>query len=229
MQLQDEKGGGRLPDGVVLLHGFGGAPIQMGLLGQRLRRAGYAILNPHYLSWHSPVDKIVDDLTPKIARFADQVSSIHFVGHSMGGLIARAAIARQRPDNLGHVVTLGTPHGGSELADLLYRLRLHGPFLNRAGRLLRTARRPGVTALLGAIDYPLGVIAGDRPLGGPFASLFFTQPHDGLVSVAATHADGQTDHLVMHVEHMTMIYRAAVARQILHFLANGAFQRPDRP
>ncbi|MEJ7933403.1 alpha/beta fold hydrolase [Sphingobium sp. AN558] len=214
-----------MPEGVVLLHGFGGMPVQMALLGRRLRRTGYAIINPHYSSWHWPVERIVDDLAPRFARFADQVSTIHFVGHSMGGLILRAAIAHRRPDNLGRVVTLGTPHGGSELADFLYRLGMHGPFLNRAGRLLRSARRPGVTAMLGAVDYPLGVIAGNRPLSPSLAGLLLQSPHDGLVSVAATHIEGQTDHLVLPVDHMTMIYSGTVARQIIHFLADRQFLR----
>lgn len=214
-----------MPEGVVLLHGFGGMPLHMALLGQRLRRAGYAVLNPAYPSWHWPLERIVDDLAPRFARFGKQVSTIHFVGHSMGGLIARAAIAHRRSDTLGRVVTLGTPHGGSELADFLYRLGMHGPLLNRAGRLLRSARRPGIAAMLGAVDYPLGVIAGNRPLGPSLAGLLLRSPHDGLVSVAATHIEGQTDHLVLPVDHMTMIYKNIVARQILHFLAEGQFLR----
>jgi hypothetical protein len=59
---------------------------------------------------------------------------------------------------------LAPPHGGSELADLLFRVRLDGMILGPVGSQLRTARTPVDEALLGTIDFELGVIAGDRPL-----------------------------------------------------------------
>ena len=198
-------------------------PIQTALLGKRLRRAGYTILNPLYPSWRWPLDRIVEDLHSRLARFAQPLGTVHCVGHSMGGLVLRALLARQRPANLGRVVMLGTPNSGSELADLLYRLRLHGPVLNRAGQCLRTVRPTEVEQLLGAIDYPLGIIAGDRPLVAPLSGLVFRAPNDGKVSVAATHIAGQSDHLVMPVAHTALIYSQPVADQVARFLKEGRF------
>jgi len=143
----------------------------------------------------------------------------------MGGLMLRAYIGRYRPPNLGRVVMLGTPNGGSELADLLYRLRIDALVLNHAGELLRTRRSVVMEDTLGGVDYPLGIIAGDRPLTAFAPHFVFRGPNDGKVSVSATHLPGQSDHLVMPVAHTAMIYRQPVAEQVAHFLRHGQFRR----
>lgn len=214
-------------DAVILLHGFGGLPIQTALLARRLRTSGYTVANIGYPSWRWPIDRVLDHLHQRItAAPASAARHMHFVGHSMGGLLLRAYLARHRPAQLGRVVMLGTPNGGSELADLLYRLRLDRPILNQAGLLLRTRRDAATQALFGTIDYPLGIIAGDRPMIGALPHLVFRAPNDGKVSVAATHVDGQADHLVMPVAHTAMIYTRPVADQVAHFLREGRFKRP---
>ncbi|MDO7834951.1 alpha/beta fold hydrolase [Sphingobium sp. HBC34] len=213
-------------ESILLLHGFGGHPLQTALLARRLRASGYAVANIGYPSWRWPIDRVLDHLHQRItATPASAAPRLHCVGHSMGGLLLRAYIARHRPHNLGRVVMLGTPNGGSELADLCYRLRLHPLILNHAGALLRTRRDPVMEALFGTVDYPLGIIAGDRPMIGALPNRLFGAPNDGKVSVAATHVAGQADHLTLPVTHTAMIYRRAVADQIVHFLRHGRFDR----
>lgn len=143
----------------------------------------------------------------------------------MGGLVLRALLKRHRPADLGRVVMLGTPHSGSELADLLFRLRLNRVILNQSGDLLRMTRPAAMQAMLGAPDYPLGLIAGNRAFVPKLPDLIFRAAHDGKVSVAAPHLEGATDHLVMPVAHTTMLYDAVVAKQIVHFLHRGQFDR----
>ncbi|WP_236617674.1 esterase/lipase family protein [Sphingobium ummariense] len=214
------------PESVILLHGFGGHPLQTALLARRLRESGYDVANIGYPSWRWPITRVLDHLHHRIAVSAVQeASAVHFVGHSMGGLLLRAYLTRHSPGHLGRVVMLGTPHGGSELADLCYRLRLDRPILNQASALLRTHRDPATQALFGTVDYPLGIIAGDRPMVGAIPAFLFRAPNDGKVSVAATHCPGESDHLVMPVAHTAMIYSRTVADQIAHFLCYGSFRR----
>lgn len=143
----------------------------------------------------------------------------------MGGLVIRALLNPNRPANLGSVVMLGTPNGGSELADMLAASQISRLVLGNAAPALVTSRTPKVIRQLGTIDYPVGVIAGDRPsIEGPFAS-WLPRPHDGKVSVAATHVEGEADHLVMPVTHMLLPYHQGVNRQVLRFLQDGRFAR----
>ncbi|RVT39875.1 esterase/lipase family protein [Sphingobium algorifonticola] len=219
--------GRAVPDGIVLLHGFGGHPIQTTLLARRLRQSGYYVANIGYPSWRWPIDRVIDHLYRRIsASPVIDGRQLHFIGHSMGGLILRAYLAQHRPVNMGRVVMLGTPNGGSELADLLYRLRLHTLILNKAGDLLRTKRPDMIEAALGHIDYPLGIIAGESTFNGFLPNIVFGAPNDGKVSVAATHLLAQTDHLVLPVTHTAMIYARPVAQNIVHFLRHGRFHRP---
>ncbi len=208
--------------GVLLLHGHGRFGASMAWLTAAARRSGRATLAPSY-PYRRPLAEIAAWLAPRVARFEETLAGpLHIVTHSMGGLVARALILAQRPARLGNVVMLAPPHGGSELADLLFRLRLARPVLGSSGHHLRTVRRIADEALLGEIDYPLGVIAGDRPLLPlPFALL--PQPHDGKVSVAATRITGLADHLVLPVTHTLMVYDRRVIAATLRFIETGLF------
>lgn len=209
---------------VILLHGFGMRPITLLPVGRCLRKAGFETLAPPYRSRLHPLEQIVDDLLPALNRVGD--GPVHFVTHSMGGLVARALIARARPGAIGKVVMLGPPHGGSEWVDLLASARISGAFFGPAEEVLSLRRPERVESLLGEIDYPVGIIAGNRPTGVPiFSGRIMPGPHDGKVSVAATHLKGEADHIVMPVSHTAMIWDSAVQTQIVHFLRRGAFTR----
>ncbi|WP_420606218.1 esterase/lipase family protein [Novosphingopyxis sp.] len=207
---------------VILLHGFGMRPITMLPVGRSLHRAGFATLALPYRSRLHPLEQIVDELLPMLNGVKD--GPVHFVTHSMGGLVARALIARARPKAMDKVVMLGPPHGGSEWVDLLARARISGTFFGPAEEVLSLRRPERVESLLGEVDYPIGIIAGNRPTGVPiFSARIMPGPHDGKVSVAATHLRGEADHIVMPVSHMAMIWDGAVQAQVVHFLRHGSF------
>lgn len=222
-RASERKGHG---DGVVLLHGIARTSRSMLRMERALRDAGYATSNPDYRSRRRPLEELVEELHPAVAAFAAATPGrVHFVTHSMGGLLARGYICRHRPERLGRVVMLGPPNAGSEIADLLggtYPYRLYfGP----AGAQLGTAQDTALCDLLGAIDYPVGVIAGDRALD-PVGYLLLPGPNDGRVSVARTRIDGIADHITLHVTHTMMMRNPAVIRQTLAFLERGRFERP---
>lgn len=121
---------------------------------------------------------------------------------------------------------LAPPNSGSELADLLFRLRLDRVALGAAGAHLRTGRAVVAEAALGQVDYPLGIIAGDRALL-PLSLGLLPRPHDGKVSIAATHVAGQADHVILPVTHMLMVYDRRVIGATLDFLRDGIFDRPN--
>ena len=194
-----------------------------------LSEAGYATLNLDYDSRRKPLDALAEDIQPAIAPFANGLNgSIHFVCHSMGGLLARVYLARHRPSRLGRVVMLGTPNGGSEIADRLKNLSAYRAFFGPAGQQLGTLRDAATSALLPAADYPLGIIAGSRSVY-PITSVMLPRPHDGRVSVAATRLDGMADHIVIPASHPWLVRNAEAIAQTIAFLRSGKFRRADQP
>ena len=215
----------RVSGSVVLLHGLGRTGISMRTIAASLRKAGYPTLSPWY-GLRRSMPEIIALLQPRIAAFAAvHPGPLHIVTHSLGGLVARAVITAHRPSNLGRVVMLAPPHGGSELADFVTRIGLDAVILGRVGGFLRTARADSYEAELGSVDFDCGIIAGDRAFDPIFAPLLLPAPNDGKVSVAATKITGMRDHFVLPVQHTLMVQDAAVIAQIKAYLATGAFAR----
>jgi pimeloyl-ACP methyl ester carboxylesterase len=210
-------------DGVVLLHGISRTARSFGKMEGAAGRAGYATLNLDYASRRKALDALAEDIHPAIESLAGRISGqVHFVCHSMGGLLARVYLAKHRPPNLGRVVMLGTPNGGSEIADRLKNIVLYRAFFGPAGQQLGTLRDAATMALLPPIDYPVGIVAGNRSIY-PMASAFLPRPHDGRVSVANTKLHGMTDHIVVRTSHPWLVRSDAVIAQTIAFLREGKF------
>lgn len=208
---------------VILLHGFAGFAFMNRPLTHALRRAGYRPVEMGYDSWGHSLDRICDDLAPQFARL-DESAQLHIVAHSMGGLVARALIHRHRPARLGRVVMLGTPNGGSEVADLFERTPWLRPILGQAAPALVTQRPAAIEALFDRrVDYDLGIVAGSRPLMTIGTTRFLPSPNDGKVSVASTRLPGAADHIILPLAHSQLPYHGAAHEQIRHFLEHGRF------
>jgi pimeloyl-ACP methyl ester carboxylesterase len=194
-----------------------------------LESAGYATLNLDYASRRKALEALAEDIHPAIQRFANGIDgSVHFVCHSMGGLLTRVYIAQYRPTRLGRVVMLGTPNSGSEIADRLGHLKLYRAFFGPAGQQLGTQRDGAVEALFPPVDYPVGIIAGNRSIY-PIASMFLPKPHDGRVSIANTKLDGMADHIVIPASHPWLMRNSIAIAQTIAFLRDGSLPLPSSP
>ena len=211
------------PDGVVLLHGISRTARSFRRMELALQAAGFATLNLDYDSRRKPLDALAEDIRPAVEPFASGLNgSIHFVCHSMGGLVARVYLARHRPARLGRVVMLGTPNGGSEIADRLKNLVAYRALFGPAGQQLVTRRDAATSAMLPAVDYATGVIAGNRSVY-PITSMGLPRPHDGRVSVAKTRLDGMAGHIVIRTSHPWLVRNREAIAQTIAFLRNGQF------
>jgi pimeloyl-ACP methyl ester carboxylesterase len=216
----------RPSEGVVFLHGISRSFRSLIRMQKAVDTAGFATRNIGYPSREKPLSVLVDDIHPALAPFIEaNEGATHFVSHSMGGLLARAYIARYRPARLGRVIMLGTPNGGSEIADRLKDWLLYRMYFGPAGQQLVTARDPATEALLPAVDYPVGVIAGNRSLDPITSRLMLPGADDGRVTVARTRLDGMADHVVIPASHAFMMKNKEAIRQTIAFLKDGRFTR----
>lgn len=209
--------------GVVLLHGISRTARSLRVMERRLKAEGYASANFDYPSRQRDLSDIVDGLIPAVRSFAEGLDGpLHLVTHSMGGLVARALLTQYRPPRLGRVVMLAPPNAGSEIADLLHRWGAYRRWFGPAGGELVTRRGERLEALLGSVDYELGVIAGSRSIY-PLGSLVLPRPNDGRVAVAATHVPGQSGHVVLPTTHPGIVNNRACIEQVVTFLRDGRF------
>jgi hypothetical protein len=118
---------------------------------------------------------------------------------------------------------LAPPNSGSELADFVFSIGLDSLIFGGVGPHLRTDRPEAHEDELGAVDFDLGIIAGDQPLDPLIAPLLLPSPNDGKVAVEATKVAGMRDHIVLPVQHTFMVADARVIDQVKAYLAAGAF------
>jgi pimeloyl-ACP methyl ester carboxylesterase len=215
-------------DGAVLLHGISRTARSFRKMQATLERAGYATLNLDYASRSKALEALAEDIHPAIERFAASAEGcVHFVCHSMGGLLARAYVAKYRPQRLGRMVMLGTPNGGSEIADRLRHLAPYRAWFGPAGQQLTTVRDAALDAILPPVDYPVGIIAGDRSIY-PMGTMLLPKPHDGRVSVENTRLDGMADHIVVGTSHPWLVRNSEAIELTIAFLREGKFKGPGQ-
>ena len=212
-------------EGVILLHGLARTEKSMRDMAAALQEAGYTVLNVDYPSRSATVEELAESVISQALAnpLLKDSGQIHFVTHSLGGILVRSYLARHELKNLGRVVMLGPPNQGSEVVDRLGDLSLFSAINGPAGRQLGTAA-DSLPNRLGPVAFELGVIAGDRSINW-INSLMIDGPDDGKVSVARTRVEGMKDHLVLHATHPYLMENEQVIAQTLHFLRQGRFAR----
>lgn len=210
------------PIPVVCVHGIWMKGLEMGLLRHRLRRCGFT---PRQFAYPSlRLDPAAN--ASRLKAFVDAIDAplVHYVAHSLGGLVVLRMLQDFPDSPPGRVVTLGTPHRGSAVAGALAAHTLTRVWLGHSitGGELLGSRPPPVPT-----NREVGAIAGSMNLGVGAWSRALDFPRDGTVSVAETRAPGLADHLCLPVSHMALPLSAEVARQTCRFLRSGRFRDPD--
>jgi len=214
---------------VVLIHGLGRTDLSMIRLEAELAERGYGVVNVSYPSTQFSIEYLaVEELAPAVERCcAGSGKKIHFVTHSMGGIVLRYYLAEHEVENLGRVVMLSPPNQGSEVADWVAENELLQKVLGPSAEQLGTGPE-SVPNQLGPVDFELGIIAGNRTLN-PLFSRMIPGADDGKVSVERAKVEGMNDFLVVPHSHTYIMMSDEVVEQVAHFLANGEFRHDPEP
>ncbi len=215
-------------ESVMVVHGLGRTAASMAILGFRLQDAGFRVVHFGYPSTSEPMESLVARLDADVARCCgDEAETVHFVTHSMGGVLVRSYLADRPAAHRGRVVMLSPPSQGSELVDSFADSPLLRSLLGPAGSQLGTDSA-SIPSRLGPVSFRLGIITGDRTLN-PLSSWLIPGPDDGKVAVDRARVEGAADFLVIPATHTFIMNREDVAEEVVHFLRHGRFRQSGSP
>lgn len=211
-------------DCVILLHGLARTSASMDRMQEKLEAEGYVVINVDYPSREHPIE-VLAPLAVGAGlggcRSRPGLGRIHFVTHSLGGILVRYFLEYDEIPELGRVVMLGPPNQGSQAVDELGDVPgfdwINGP----AGRQLGKGEN-SVPLDLGPVGFELGVIAGTRTID-PIASAVLDDPDDGRVSVFDTRVQGMDDFAVVEHSHAFMMRMNRPIELTIRFLRTGSF------
>jgi len=213
---------------VVLLHGLNRSWRAMNPMAEALQAQGFSTTNVDYPSQSGSIE----DIAPMAVGLglsqcrATGATRIHFVTHSIGGILLRYENERSPIPDLGRVVMLGPPNQGSEIVDKTQDWPGFEAISGAAGAQLGTDAN-GMPARLGPVDFELGVIAGTGTIN-VLTSAMLPNPDDGKVSVQSTKVDGMDDFLIVSNSHRYITRSDIVLRNTAAFLKTGHFLDQDR-
>jgi triacylglycerol lipase len=215
---------------VVLLHGLARTASSLSSMQSALEEEGYLTANIDYPSREHEIEALAEIAVEEgltTCRAGENIEKIHFVTHSLGGILVRQYLSNGTIDELGRVVMLGPPNQGSNAADDLQGVPgfdwLNGPAGHQLGK-----GAASVPLALGPVDFELGVIAGNRSID-PITSAVLDDPDDGRVSIEDTKIEGMDDFVIVDHSHAFMMRMQTPIEFTKNFLRTGRFHLDESP
>ncbi len=208
---------------VVVLHGMGRTAASMMSVRQALQEHGYATVNPSYPSTAKAIEEIsavhIGEYISACQQYSD---TVHFVTHSLGGIVLRHYLQTHTLPSNSRIVMLAPPNKGSEISDHYQHAKWYQWSTGKPGQQL-TTNPDSLPNRLEPIPYEIGIIAGNRTLE-PWFSNKIPGQDDGKVSVESTQLPEMSDFITVPNAHTFMMSSPHVQTQIIHFLQTGQFK-----
>jgi pimeloyl-ACP methyl ester carboxylesterase len=213
---------------VIVLHGLGRTAYSMSLIEEALVSEGYLVWNEGYPSTTGDIEELSATAITDGLDFCDEkkTGTVHFVTHSLGGILVRQYLQHHTIGKLGRVVMLSPPNHGTEVADLLKDYTIYQFVLGPAAQQLGTDK-DSLTKQLRPVKGEIGIITGVSS-SDPWFSPVIPGDDDGKVSVESAKLDEMSDFITVPSGHTFIMRDEIVIEQILHFLREGKFQRTDQ-
>lgn len=212
---------------VILLHGLGRSDYSMKKMASYLSEKGYQTLNVDYPSTQKPIEQIATDhILPAVNELkARGAKKIHFVTHSLGGIVLRQYLQDNDLPQGSRAVMLAPPNHGSELADFLKENPIYKWIIGPSGQQVGTDET-SIPNRLKPVNIDVGVITGDKDSLPVFASLF-PVPNDGKVSVESAKLSEMKAFKIISCGHTFIMNRKDVMEDVDHFFQSGIFKTKD--
>jgi pimeloyl-ACP methyl ester carboxylesterase len=212
---------------VILLHGYARTRRDMGSLASAISAAGHRPLAVQLPTTFGSLSDCLAALDAAVARELQRQRAAHgahaLVAHSFGGLIARHWLAAGAASPTA-LLTIATPHQGSELADLALRWPTLGRILPPLHCLKTGTHTPCFHA---PRAFRIGAIAGagaQTPAG-----LLLQGPNDGRVTVASALPDDADCRCILPLDHHRIHHHPTTLAAVCRFLDGGDLDAAQAP
>lgn len=206
---------------VVLIHGFSRNARDMRVWKSALENDFDRVVIPNLPMTHGSAESCMERLRNKIAAaHPEEYAEVYLVGHSMGGLLAREYLQREKPANVKKLLCVGTPHHGSLLADILLLIPGMGWIFKPLVYLSTFARKEITTPEIPGLQIGSIISSKCRFLPG---RIFLRGGSDGVVALSSAHAPDADCEICVAVPHAGMMFSPAVSTLIRRFLQTGSF------
>ena len=214
-------------DHVILLHGMYRSAYAMKPVERFFTEQGYKVTNISYPSTEQDIESLVNNyLAPVVeSLMSGENTKLHFVTHSMGGILVRYYLQHNGVDNLGKVVMIAPPNHGTALAELFADSSVIDTNSGPAKEQLSSQSDSWVNQL-GPVDFELGVIAGNYNKN-PITAWLLAGDDDGVVAVESTKVENMNDFITVADKHFRLRSNKTVLQQAAYFLKYSAFFRRD--
>lgn len=207
---------------VVLVHGFFKGPKDMNYLARGLGDAGFETFSPDLPATFGSLEDCAHSLRIQLARL-EGIDTIHYVAHSMGGLITRAYLAGSGVRNASRCVFISTPHSGSGLAAVAEKIPLYSFVFKPVQAILPGS---GYQRFKERGRLCLGIIAGSKN-SGVLGKLFLKGPGDGRVEINCAGAEDADEFLVLPFGHKDIHHQYRTLVNVIEFLRCGSFKNSE--